>query len=225
MTSQTPREPPERLNAVATETATLSAPLTPRSHDAATRPVGGCSDAALLVRFTGGDARAFDELYQRHRAPLYRYFVRQAPRSAADDLFQETWLRVIKSAPSYEPNAPFAAFMFRIAHNVLIDHYRRTGRAPELVADGALDLVDPQPQPSETYARTELRARFVAALEALPAPQREAFLLHQEAGLTLEQIAAVVGSNFETVKSRLRYAAARLRKLLDEDAREERNRA
>ena len=221
----TPRAPPERLNTVATETATLSAPLTPRSQDPPARPIGGCSDAALLVRFQAGETRAFDELYQRHRAPLYRYFVRQAPRSLADDLFQETWLRVIKGTATYEPSAPFAAFVFRIAHNVLIDYYRRTGRTPELVADGALDLVDPEPQPSETYARAELRTRFIAALEALPASQREAFLLHQEAGLTLEQIAAVVGSNFETVKSRLRYAAARLRKLLDEDMPEERSRA
>lgn len=169
------------------------------------------SDGALLVRFRAGETRAFDELYQRHRGALYRYYLRQAPRSAADDLFQETWLRVIKGTATYEPNAPFAAFLFRIAHNVLIDYYRRSGRAPELVADGALELTDEQPQPSEAYAAAQTRARFIAALEALPAAQREAFLLHQEAGLTLEQIAGVVGSNFETVKSRLRYAAARLR--------------
>jgi len=210
---------------VATETAALSASFPPRSHVQPVRPVGGLNDAALLVRYSAGEARAFDELYQRHRGPLYRYYARQAPRSVVDDLFQETWLRVIKSAATYEPSAPFAAFLFRIAHNVLIDHYRRTGRTPELVADDALDLVDSAPQPSECYAKAEVRARFIAALEALPPAQREAFLLHQEAGLTLEQVAAVVGSNFETVKSRLRYAVARLRKLLDSDASTDRRQA
>jgi RNA polymerase sigma-70 factor (ECF subfamily) len=189
------------------------------------RPVSGLSDAALLARFKAGEARAFDELYQRHRGSLYRYYLRQAPRSVADDLFQETWLRVLKGAVTYEPNAPFPAFLFRIAHNVLVDHYRRMGRTPEVVTDGALDLADPDPQPSESYAKAQLHARFIAALEALPAEQREAFLLHQEAGLTLEQVAAVVGSNFETVKSRLRYAVARLRKLLDDAASTQRKQA
>jgi RNA polymerase sigma-70 factor (ECF subfamily) len=173
------------------------------------------SDAALLARYNAGDARAFDELYRRHRGALYRYCLRQAPRGVADDLFQESWLRVIKSAATYEPNAPFAAFLFRIAHNVLIDHYRRARRTPEHVAEEALDIVDPAPQPSEAYMGESLRERFVAAMESLPAPQREAFLLHQESGLTIEQIAMVVGGNFETVKSRLRYAAAKLRKVLD----------
>lgn len=206
------------------EAAALSAPFELRAPTPA-QPTAAPSDAALLARFNAGEARAFDELYQRHRAPLYRYYLRQVPRILADDLFQETWLRVIKSAATYEPSGSFAGFLFRIAHNVLIDHYRRAGRAPELRADGVSDLVDPTPTPSESYAQAELRERFIAALEALPPAQREAFLLHQEAGLTLEQIATVVGSNFETIKSRLRYAAARLRTLLGPEERTQRKQA
>jgi RNA polymerase sigma-70 factor, ECF subfamily len=192
---------------VATEIAALSQAFPSVAAPIRSSSVVGLSDTALMVRFKAGESRAFDELYQRHRSPLYRYYLRQAPRAAVDDLFQETWLRLIKGCSSYEPSAPFGAYLFRIAHNVLVDHYRRSGRAPELVADAELDAIDQSPQPPGVYRQTALR-------ESLPASQREAFLLHQEGGLTLEEIAQIVGSNRETVKSRLRYAVARLRKIL-----------
>lgn len=199
---------------MATEIAALSQAFPSAAAPIRSSSVVGLSDTALMVRFKAGESRAFDELYQRHRAPLYRYYLRQAPRAAVDDLFQETWLRLIKGCSSYEPSAPFGAYLFRIAHNVLVDHYRRSGRAPELVADAELDAIDQSPQPPDVYRHTALRESFVVALESLPASQREAFLLHQEGGLTLEEIAQIVGSNRETVKSRLRYAVARLRRIL-----------
>jgi RNA polymerase sigma-70 factor, ECF subfamily len=176
--------------------------------------VVGLSDTALMVRFKAGESRAFDELYQRHRGSLYRYYLRQAPRSSVDDLFQETWLRLIKGSSSYEPSAPFGAYLFRIAHNVLVDHYRRSGRSPEFAGDEEIEAIDQTPQPADLYGQAALRESFLAALESLPAAQREAFLLQQEGGLTLEEIAQIAGSNRETIKSRLRYAVARLRRIL-----------
>ena len=176
--------------------------------------VVGLSDTALMVRFKAGESRAFDELYQRHRGSLYRYYLRQAPRASVDDLFQETWLRLIKGSSTYEPSAPFGAYLFRIAHNVLVDHYRRSGRSPEFAGDEDVEVIDQTPQPADLYRQAALRESFLAALESLPAAQREAFLLHQEGGLTLEEIAQIAGSNRETIKSRLRYAVARLRRIL-----------
>ncbi len=171
-----------------------------------------------MSRFRDGDSAAFETLYARHRGPLYRYFVRQVARNAVDDLFQDVWLRVIKSQARYRPDAPFAAYLFRIAHNILVDHYRREGRAPELTSVEYLDLADAGAGPERELTQLELRAAISQALTDLPAAQREAFLLHEEAGLTLEQIAEVVGTGRETIKSRLRYAVNRLRQeLLESD--------
>lgn len=167
-----------------------------------------------MLRYRDGHAASFDELYGRHRGPLYRYFARQTTRASVDDLFQETWLRVIRAKDDYRADASFRAYLYRIAHNVLVDHYRRAGHVARPEARDELDPVDPAIGPEGRYERAALRAAFVAALEQLPAEQREAFLLHEEAGLTLEQIAAVVGAGRETVKSRLRYAVARLREAL-----------
>lgn len=174
------------------------------------------ADHQLMLRFRDGHAASFDALYERHRGPLYRYFARQAARASVDDLFQETWLRVIRAKAGYRHGASFRAYLYRIAHNVLVDHYRRESHPARPAAADALDPADPAPGPDGCYDAAALRAAFVAALAALPAEQREAFLLHEEARLTLEQIAAVVGTGRETVKSRLRYAAKRLREALGE---------
>lgn len=175
-------------------------------------------DDALMIRFKRGDARAFEQLYSRHRAPLYRYFLRQAPRDAVDDLFQDAWFRIVNAAQGYAPRGSFSAYLYRIAHSVLVDFYRRAGRAPAPADATVSDLPDGGDGPVAAHERSVLRRRITAALEALPPAQREAFLLQQEAGLTLEQIAEVVGSSRETVKSRLRYATARLRQALGDES-------
>lgn len=91
-------------------------------------------------------------------------------------------------------------------------HYRREGRAPPLTSAEHLELPDPGSGPERDFTQAELRATISRALTDLPAAQREAFLLHEEAGLTLEQIAKVVGTGRDTIKSRLRYALNRLRR-------------
>ncbi len=169
-----------------------------------------------MLRYRDGDADAFEALYGRHRGPLYRYFVRQVARAQVDDLFQEVWLRVIRGRDRYRASAPFSAFLYRIAHNVLVDHYRRLGRGIEFGTGEPPEVEDPGAGPERAFDQDELRARLAAALDDLPAPQREVFLLQQEADLTLEQIGHVVGAGRETVKSRLRYAVGRLRQALTE---------
>ena len=169
-----------------------------------------------MLRYRDGDVEAFETLYNRHRGPLYRYFIRQVSRAQVDDLFQEVWLRVIRGQDRYRAAAPFSAYLYRIAHNVLVDHYRRTGRRVEFSAPDPPELDDPGSTPERAFVQGELRERLLGALDDLPAPQREVFLLHQEGGLTLEQIGQVVGVGRETVKSRLRYAVNRLRRELAE---------
>jgi len=168
-----------------------------------------------MLDFQAGRASAFEQLYARHRGPLYRFFARQVNAMVVEDLFQETWLRIIRAREDYRAGAPFGAYLYRIAHNVLVDHYRRQANVATPVASDSLDPPDGSPGPDEQAGEQQLRAAFLAALAALPAEQREAFLLHEEGGLTLEQIAKVVGTGRETIKSRLRYAVGRLRKALE----------
>ena len=177
-----------------------------------------------MLAYRGGDAAAFEALYARWRGPLYRYFLRQCNHAGqADELFQDVFMRVIGAAPGYEATARFSTWLFRIAHNRLVDHWRKTGREPVDPLPSAADSEDggfdpPAPDsagPEHEAERGELRGALMAALNELPDVQREAFLLAEEGGLTLEEIASISGVGRETVKSRLRYAVGKLRKKLE----------
>ncbi len=177
-----------------------------------------------MLAYRDGEAAAFEALYARHRARLYRYVLHQfRRREEADELFQEIWMSVIRAREHYEVTAKFATWLYRIAHNRLVDGFRARGRAAEFELDltgddgEAPDFPGPAAlQPERHAERAELAGRLLAALEALPAPQREAFLLAEEGELSVEEIAAATGVGFETAKSRLRYAHARLRAGLED---------
>ena len=180
-------------------------------------------DEDLMLAYAAGDAAAFDRLYARHKGGVYRYLLRHGAHAAvADELFQDIWMSVIRARSSYAPSANLATWLYRIARNRLIDHWRATGRV-ELVAAGPGDDGDDpleaipgaaNDEPEVRAAAHEVAARLRAALSALPAAQREAFLLRQEGGLGLAEIAALTGAGAETVKSRIRYALAKLRAVL-----------
>jgi RNA polymerase sigma-70 factor (ECF subfamily) len=187
------------------------------------RDAGEASDEALMTAYRDGDASAFERLYGRHRGGLYRYLLRQCGKAAvAEELFQDVWLNLIRARSRYVPDARFATYLYRIAHNRLIDHFRRASHRPltEFEADDADAVAElPADARSQPEVRAESRAAlecFMAALGALPDAQREAFVMHEEAGLSVEEIARATGVNTETAKSRLRYALAKLRRGLEE---------
>ena len=172
------------------------------------------TDEQLMHRYAKGDAQAFDHLYERHRGPLYRYFLRQVSDTAtANDLYQGAWEKIIKARRRYRSNAPFTVWMYRIAHNHLVDHYRRLRPAEEL-QEGL--MADTKTGPAQAMLDNEQRQRLRAGIIALPAEQRNALLLKLETGLKMEDIARVTGVSRETVKSRLRYAVKKLRQGLPE---------
>lgn len=181
-------------------------------------------DEELMKAYASGDMAAFDELYARHERPLFR-FVRRVLGTAlaaqADEVFQDTWLRIVAARASFEPRgAAWRTWAFTIAHNLAVDRLRVAGR--EVTPDAGEDDADPLEwlaatldvnHPSaedEAYWRAAGR-RLLHCLDELPQAQRAAFLLHHEDGASVEDLAARLGLPFETAKSRLRYALQKLR--------------
>ena len=189
------------------------------------------TDDALMKAYAAGDARAFERLYARHQAALYR-FVRRLLGSGAlaqvDEVFQDTWLRVVHARERWAPQgATFRTWLFTLAHHRAIDVLRRSGR--EVVLDAFDSDADepwqPEaaawqhwPPPAGATLRSEDLAfwrrageRLLDCLEQLPLAQRSAFLLHHDDGLSLDEVARALEVGFETAKTRLRYAMSKLR--------------
>ena len=186
------------------------------------------TDEALMLRYRDGDTEAFTVLYDRHKGALYRYFLRQCPTPAVtEELFQDVWMNLVRARERYTVQAKFTTYLFRLAHNRLIDYYRRqangpittgetgqTGQTWEDETEQTVEdlLLEPHHEPeNQVYIRKQI-ARLLALIPELPAPQREAFLLREEAGMSLDEIAEATGVGREAAKSRLRYALARLRR-------------
>ncbi len=176
------------------------------------------SDEELMLAYAGGDAGAFDLLYGRHRGPLFRLMLRSVKsRGEAEELFQDIWMRVIEARARYAVTAKFTTWLYTVAHNRLVDHWRKKGLAviPVENEEGEA-IVEPEAGPFDQPARVvearETLRVLEAAIAALPAAQREAFLLHHECDMTVPEIAKATGTNEEAAKSRLRYAMDKLRK-------------
>jgi len=171
-------------------------------------------DEILMQAWAAGDVAAFEALYARHRLPLFRFLLGQLhDRALAEELFQDVWQRVVAARDGWRPDAPFAAWLYRIAHNRLADHWRALKHRPPAPADAderTTALADPD-DPERHASRSQQAARLYRALDELPAEQREALLLRLHGELPLEEIGRITGVGRETVKSRLRYAMDRLR--------------
>lgn len=172
------------------------------------------SDEELMQAYASDDVAAFELLYQRHRRPLFGFLQRGIGHNArAEECFQEVWSRIIKSRHRYQPDARFSTWMYQIAHNLMIDQFRR--QRPELSDSDSAEAVereaDAAPGPDGLLSEFQLRRRVQLALAELPEDQRIAVRLRIEQEFSLEQIADITGVGRETVKSRLRYAIDKLR--------------
>jgi RNA polymerase sigma-70 factor (ECF subfamily) len=182
-------------------------------------------DLALMSAFAAGDVQAFEWLYQRHHAALYRFVRRLLGRDGAaqaDEVFQDTWLRVVHAKDRYVPQgASFRTWLFTLAHHRAIDVLRRSGREVALadddgepfVPDGTPWALWPRPEEAidELVFWRRAGAKLLDCLEQLPIAQKTAFLLHHEDGISLDELARALDIGFETAKSRLRYSLAKLR--------------
>ena len=168
-----------------------------------------------MLQYGRGDASAFETLYLRHKDRLFAYLLRNcASRDLASELFQDVWARVIAHREGYVDKGRFGGWLYRLAHNRLMDYFRTVPRQALPLEDVADPVAPSHEQPERQAQAAGQRRRILRALANLPEEQRTAFLLKEEGELSLEEIAEVTEVGRETVKSRLRYALAKLRQEL-----------
>jgi len=187
----------------------------------------GESDEALMAAYQAGNARAFERLLARHERPVWcflRRFTRDA--TAAEDLLQEVFLRVVKGAGEWKGDSKFSTWVYAIARNLCVDQARRAvhRKASSLDAptrpDGETSdtlhdrIAAPQRIADAQVADKQAAGRIDAAIAELPDEQREVFLMREVMDMPFAEIAAVVGASEPTVKSRMRYALGKLREAL-----------
>ena len=174
------------------------------------------SDEELMLSYQQGNATAFEVLYERHKGGVFRYLLAKCQQQAiAEELFQDVWMKLIAARDRYEVRAKFTTYLYQLAHNHFIDYYRRTRTDVFLQKDHDEDVEqmasNDQKQPDDQLEIQQQIEMLSKLVDDLPDEQREAFMLREEAGLTVAEIAEVTGVNAEAAKSRLRYAVKKLR--------------
>jgi len=187
------------------------------------------ADEVLLQAYRAGDVRAFERLVARYEKPIWNFIRRFVSDAAtAEDLLQEVFLRVVKSSDEWRGAAKFSTWLYTIARNLTVDHARRSvhrkaasldaernvgGDSPTTLYDR---LASPDRKADELASDRETKRRIDEAVAALPADQREVFLMREVMEMPFAEIAAAVGASEPTVKSRMRYALEKLRAALVE---------
>jgi RNA polymerase sigma factor (sigma-70 family) len=189
----------------------------------------GLSDSALMLLFKDGDERAFDILFERYRnMKKYTSFL-VGSEAIAEEIFQETWMNIIRAKDRYAATASFKTYWFTVMNNVVNSHFRKPANKSELhISDDEAEfgdeasLFDSLPsQKSGTVENNSFLAECIEslmkALNDLPLDQREPLLLKIDSDSSIEDIAEIMEVGRETVKSRLRYAMQKLRKQVPSD--------
>ena len=177
------------------------------------------TDEELIRAYLDGNADAFDALYERYKRPLYAYLNKMlGSRPLADDVFQQVWLRIIRSLGAYEGRRKFFSWASMIAHNLAIDQFRRTKKSAEVSLDDE-ETTPCEPvshaEPWRDMHNRELAKALQSAADSLADDQKEVFLLRQE-GLSFKEIAEVQKCSINTVLGRMQYALRNLIKQLAE---------
>lgn len=176
------------------------------------------SDEALMLKYQQGDSRAFETLYARHKDQLYAYLYRShVDLAIIEEIAQESWLAIIKSAENYRASASFRTYLYAIAHRKLVDFWRKNKywNLEDSQDENGQALTESLPASDRLPADSiDLSMDLLLALEKLSKEQQQAFLLREE-GFSRKEIAVMMESSEETIKSRLRYASKHLQNWLE----------
>ena len=170
------------------------------------------SDEDLMMQYQAGNAAAFDTLYEKYRGDVYRFLLRQFDQATAEELYQDVWLKLIQARDRYQPSARFRTWLYSVTRNHIRDHYRK--QRLNVVSSGETDANIDTRSPDRVANDRQILALLHQGIRELPEAQRQAFLLKEESGLSVEEIAEVMDASKESTKSRLRYAVRKLREKL-----------
>jgi RNA polymerase sigma-70 factor (ECF subfamily) len=182
------------------------------------------SDYELIKRFIKGEQSCFEEIINRHKNKVYAYicmYIRD--QALAEDIFQDTFLKVIQSvrAGKYYDNGKFLSWVMRIAHNLIIDHFRRLKQINTMSNDdyesdlfNSKKLADPTVE--DHMVKVQIRKDVRKLINQLPEDQREVVILRHYAGLSFKEIADITDVSINTALGRMRYALINMRKMMQE---------
>jgi RNA polymerase sigma-70 factor (ECF subfamily) len=179
------------------------------------------SDEAIMLNFQQGDPFALEILVRRHADALLGFLVRMCrDRSQAEDLFQETFLRVQSRAHQFKPGRRFKSWLYAIAAHLAVDHQRRSRWRSWFSLDDApmQNMSDHRPDPSQAAASEDRKRQVRAALDRLPARQKATLVLAYFEDLTYPEVAATMGCSVGTVKTQVSRALHTLAGLLPDPA-------
>lgn len=173
------------------------------------------TDEELMSRFQQGDQEGFEQLYRKHKSSVYSFLARQftSPENA-NELTQEVFFKVVKSAQTYRHGSKFTTWLFSIARNLAIDSTRKAKHRKHTSLDQTRGddrtllekLPAAEPTPDRRAAARSLQKDLTEAIDKMPDDQREVFLLREYHGISFPEIAVIVNAKEGTVKSRMRYA-------------------
>lgn len=171
-----------------------------------------------LIGRCGRDPAAFRALVERFKMRLYSFIIHLAGHDAADDIFQEVWLKVFTGADRYQARGRAASWLFKIANNACLDHLRKRKRMGGLEGGGAPaeSLADPGPGPRNGLERLETRRRVREAMESLPVEQRQVVLMREFGHMPFKEIAEALDIPLGTALSRMNAALSKLRSGLED---------
>lgn len=178
-----------------------------------------------LEAYRAGDTEALGRLVEQYRRPLFAFILKMTPIGDAEEIFQETWIRAIRSLERFEANN-LLGWLFRIAHNIVVDRARRNrlvlpGSGPGSAEGSRVDWVQTIPAadrgPSTEADRADLRARIDRAVLGLPEEQRAVFMMRMEGDLPFKEIARIQGVGLNTALARMHYAVLKLRTELKDE--------
>ena len=182
------------------------------------------SDEALMLQLQAGDLRSFDILVKRWEKRLLNYCYRMVNDIAlAEDLRQEVFLRIYRSAKTYRSMAQFSTWMYRIATNLCLDTLAKQQRRKEIPMETYIEsgsegfdekLIDPSEAPEAAVLKKEIADRVRSALACLPEDQRVVITLRHYHGMKFHEIAEIVECPISTVKSRMAAGMERLSRML-----------
>jgi len=179
------------------------------------------TDAHLVRDYLRGKDRAFEKLFKRYERPLFSFIFRfVGDRQSAEDMFQQTWLKIIKGLPKYEERGSFSSWLFGIANNCCIDRARKQTRSKvdELTSAEGMDCLKHEgTDPEDKLMKKEKLALLQEAIEKLPFDQKQVVLMRLHGELPFKEIAHAVKCPMNTVLGRMHYAVNNLKKMIEKE--------